>query len=935
MSTLYSNPLGNAYSWIDQEYKDFRTYPRVTKAESLLKAGETKEAKYLLHKALKIDNKNKNAIAILLKICIQEEDNLCIQKYSKEIKGVGLGYFYKKKSEKAKENKDYVSSITSAKKSLKHTLTDDDRYFVTLILFESYLKLKQYALADTLINKTNISMYQLFKWSKVSNNIKETNYAYSLAKELPNKVKYIKWKIKLLLKNKQHTEASRQIELLNKIEPTIENKKQLLHLYALTNQDKNIVQSHQKKLQEGCNKYALEFLLDYYKNNKNKKIALLEKNYPYDCLAKKQQIKLSLQLIQYLKIRKPKLAKKISKSISKKITRQKDLINLYQNSGQKNKLAKLYQKKLNQKCDNYSLYFLLDHYKNNKKMQKNILNNAYPYSCLDSKEQTKLSLELITFLEKDDLDKTKVILKNLNIKTIKTEDFLYLSNLESSMGNYKNSIRYASHYLKKYPNNKIALQNIGYSYFKLNNKNSAIHYLMKVSKLNPTDHQLLKNIGYLCIDLKRYKTATYYWNLYLDQKEDNEIQLELASLYYQKLKQKKIANTILKQYELSSKKYTSNYYLLKAKLSHNTKNCKGTLKYYEKALKIQKNEQTRYEYIHLLQRCKEESKALNLMQQFTNDYPDNIRYNKELAYMYNNNKNYTEAIKQFQNIKDKEPKQVKNYLALAYAHKNLDQNEQAIDLFQEAIDKSQDMSTKQKQHIKREITNLSKPFHFYLLQTARLNSYQQRDNLSPVNNASYNGFGSVQLSYQPHFLVKEITLYANLIHGHKKVKKTLQPSVGIRYKPMKDKEIYLSAEQLIKGGKSSRNDTLLRTSLGITGTPKATKHENLFLEGAYFTKSDATILYGNYELGKVYKTSKNIDVIPYITTGATYSNDNSVKKSVTKLDIGIGITANILSDENHYEVGKYKNTLKLEARQQYAGNSKDKQTLRVQWEFFY
>jgi tetratricopeptide (TPR) repeat protein len=934
-SILCANPINNAYSWISQEYKDFRTYPRVSKAQNLLKENKKEEAKQLLEKALEIDINNKNATNLLLQICIQEKDNSCIKKYSKKAKGVGLGYFYKERAEEERKKKNYTEAIKFSQKALEHQLKEDDSYFVKKILFESYLKLQNYIEADNIINRSKTTIYKLFQWSKISENIGETHYAYSLAKELPNKVEYIQWRIALLLKSKQYTQASTQLEILNKIAPSKKNKKQLLYLYALTGQNERLVKSYQKKLSKGCDQYAFEFLLNHYKDNRSKKRALLEKHYPYTCLIKKRKTQLSLLLIESLKRSKPKKAKRIARELSAKVSDSKALIYLYQSSGENNKLTQLYKDELKKACNKEALYFLLEQYKHQPKQKRRILEKAYPYECLPADKQSTLSLELITLFGKKDLSKTKLILSHLKRERVEIKSTLYISNLESSLGNYDKSIEYATAYLQKYPNNIEAIKNIGYSYFKLGKKNSAVHYLMQASKLNPNDHELLKNIGYLCIDLERYDTASYYWNLYINKKTDTKIQLELASLYYHRLNKIKQAKRVLQKYEKSTKNYTSEYYLLKAKLSHKAQNCKASLKYYAKALKIEKNKHVRYEQIHLMQQCEEESKALKLMQKFVDDYPNNIQYQKELAYMYHKNKNYNKAIVNFKEIKNIEPQNVDNHTALAYTYKQNGQKEQSINAFKEAIDRSKNMNQQQRQNIKREITNASKVFHFYLVQSARLNSYKQDDNFSPVNSASYNGFGSMQLSYQPTFLPKSTTLYANIIHGHKKVKKTLQPSVGIRYKPLKDKEVYLSAEQLIKGGESSRSDTLLRASLGITGKPQSMTHENLYLEGAYFTKADATILYGNYEFGKIYKQSQNINITPYITTGVTYNNDNALKKSVTKMDIGVGVAVDMLSDESDYEIGKYRNKLKLEARQKYAGNSKDKQALRLQWEFFY
>jgi len=165
--SLFSNPIDTTYSWIGQEYKDFRTYPRINKAQLLLEKNETKEAKSLIEKSLKIDPHNKSAINLLLKICIQEKDTPCIEKYSKHAKGVGLGYFYKNKAEKAKEKENYTQAIKFSKEALKHTLLKNDKHFIKLILFESYLKLSHYKKADKLINRNKASIYQIFKWSKI------------------------------------------------------------------------------------------------------------------------------------------------------------------------------------------------------------------------------------------------------------------------------------------------------------------------------------------------------------------------------------------------------------------------------------------------------------------------------------------------------------------------------------------------------------------------------------------------------------------------------------------------------------------------------------------------------------------------------------------------------------------------------------------------
>ena len=481
----------------------------------------------------------------------------------------------------------------------------------------------------------------------------------------------------------------------------------------------------------------------------------------------------------------------------------------------------------------------------------------------------------------------------------------------------------------------MAIKNIGYSYFKLGKKELSAHYLIQASKLDPNDIDLLKNIGYLCIDLKQYNTAIYYWKLYLDKKLDPKIELELASLYYYHIKDYNRANELLKSYEKSTKIYTAQYYILKAKLAYRNQNCKLALNSYNHAVKVKSDENTNYEYAHLLQQCKEDNKATKIIEKLSQNHPNNIQYKKELAYMYDKNRNYKKAIKNFQDVIKKEPQKTDNHLALAYAYKKVGKKKKAVEEFKKAIDNSPNMDRKKLKNIKNEIRNSSKKFDVYIAQSFRLDKHNKNQSLNSISNSTYNGFGSIELSYRPEFLPKRTILFANILHNHQNIEKSLQPSVGVRYQPIKEKQLYISAQKLIKSGKSSRDDTLLRASLGISSNPNAQIYQNLYLDSGYFTKADSIIAYANYEVGKKYNINKNLKISPYITTGGTFNNDNSKKKEITNLDIGLGVSMDITPDETKYEPIAYKNRLKLEARQKYAGNSRDKNSMHLQWEFFY
>lgn len=943
--SLFANPVDNLYRWFDKEYKDFRTYPRLNKAYNLIKEGKERDARVLLEKILEIDNTNQGAIDMLMELCLKAKNKVCINNYLGRTKNVDLGYFYKNKAEDAQKNKAYKKAIIYAKKSLKYDLKKEEISFVNLIILDAYLKLKEYDKADVFIKKDSLITYELLKWSKVSDNLGESDYAYRLASELPNKLEYIKWQLELLLKEKKYKEASKKMEMLYHREPTNKNKEQLLYLYDLTNQGKNIVHMYEEKLNKKCDKYALNFLLNTQKSQKEQR-KLLEKEYPYSCLAKKKRVNLSFQLLSYLEKTNPKKAKRIAKEMLPKIEpqyrqsssleNQNRLLSLYQISGQKKKMVQVYKNRLNHKCDEYALLFLLDYYKKNKKMQKKLLQKNYPYSCVRKGKRADLSLQLVNLLGKEELSKKKDILDHLNIENIKPNYYQDIAYVEASVGDYDKSIRYALADLKMDPNNTEAIKNIGFSYFKLGKKDLAVHYLLKASKLNPNDVELLKNIGYLCVDLKQNETALYYWNLYLEKRKDPEIQLEVASLYF-KAKEYNLTKKALNSYVNMTKKQDYKYFTLKAKLAYLDKNLTKALNNYDKALTLKEDKQLNYEYIHLLQKAKKNKKALRLMQKFSERYPDNLEYKKELAYMYEQQKNYPKAIEHFKDISKKEPEALSNHLALAYAYKKVGKEKEAVKTFKNAINHVKNINPEKLKRIKSEITNGSKNVNVYIAQSLRLDSHNSRGYVSPINRAEYNGFGNIHLSYQPRFLPKNTSLFFDIAHGHDKIKESMQPSVGIRYKPIKDKDLFLSVQKMIKGGKSTRDDVLVRASLGMVTPPSKDSniYQNFYVDAGYFSTENSAILYGNYEAGKVYKVNKNINISPYITTGGTYSNDNAQKQNVSNLDAGLGIAMSMKPDDTKYETAQFENRLKLEARQQYAGNAKDKNTIRLQWEFFY
>lgn len=917
---LFSNPIEDSYEWVKQEYMDFRTYPRVDKAKRFMKDGKNKEAKVLLKKSLEIDAKNKKTLSLLMKLCIEERDLVCIEQYLSTFKDNSLGYFYKDKAQKLIKEKNYKEAIKYAKKALTYNLKKEDNNFIDILIMKSYIKLKKYEKATLYLKQKNqLNNQDLFKWSKFSDNLGDTKYSYILASKLALKLKYLKWRVELLNKNKNYIESSKEMELVYKLEKSDANRKKLIHIYRLTNKNKYLVNFYHSELLKECNPSALFFLLNYYKNNKKMKKKLLHDNHPYPCISQKKRAELSSQLSTLLqtstinqlkKSEREKRAKKLKKP-QKIVVKEKNIIKLEQPTVE--------EKQESIEIDNFLLVneneneleeeknediVLVDYFQDNVEIYENELEQPK----VEESDETLI----YQYQSRGERGKGIQIYEN---KLEKGYDEYSLSFLLDYYKNNKDEIsrllnQYASKYLES--TDAQVLKSIGYAYARLDNKELAILYLKNSYIVDMESPELLKEIAYLSTESSHPLQTLDSWRLYLDRNNDPII--------------------------------ARKYHGLKAKLAHKNQECSTASNHYEKALKIKEDKYISYDYISLLKVCEEREKALPLMQEFSDRYPNDLNYKKELAYMYYDNKNYNKAVELFEYIAQQEPKRMSSHIELGYGYDKISDKKKTIESFKNYIDITEDKDNQEivdevfKKNIKNMIRAEEKKFDFYFSEKLRLNSYEEENYISPIYSPSYAGFGDMQLSFTPKITDEHLVLFVEASHAHDySLHDTLQPSIGLKYKPFKDKIFYLSAQKMFNtSGEFTKEDVLLRASTGFFEEDNnESSFSNFYVDVSHFTEFGATLLYGNYEYGKKYQVTENIDIRPYLTLGGTLSNYNDAKKDVTKLDIGLGVATNIPMYETKYESYQFNNRIKLEARKKYLGNTKDDHTLQLQWELFY
>jgi len=747
---LFSNPVETFTTWLDKGYKEFRVHPRIDKAYALIKEGNDSEAQELLEKVLEIDSKNNQAKEMLLELCLKRKDKSCADRYLSEVKSKNssVGYALLGKAKEAIKSKEYKKVSKFAQKAMQYPLKKEDKAYAKELLFDSYLKQKEYLKADKLIERDSLSISELFKWSKVSSNLNDDDYAYALALELPDKEKYLKWKRDLLLAKKEYKRASVLAKKLYDLEPNKNRLEELIYLYKLTNQDKKMREIYKKKLKERCDPYALLYLVEDYKNSPKKKLKLLDTNYPFSCLKEKQKVVLSQELVHLLKSKNPKRAKRIANKISKHLKSNKARLVLFQESGQYSKMRDIYLQRLERGCNKEALTFLLNYEKKNPNAQRVLLDRAYPYECFSPKKRAELTMQLVMLSKKEEPKEIEGLLDGLKIESLDKKYYLTVANLYREFKSYKKSNRYLLRYLKSYPKSVKALKSLGYNYISLNQKDMALAYFIQASKYAQDDRELLKNIGYLCLELNQPSEAIAYWKRYLKSNpNDPEIILQISKLDI-RLKRQQEAMIYLSKYEKMKAQPNSEYHWLKGKLAFSQKNCKDALKHYEALHHMKQSEVVDYEYVQVLKGCSEPQKAIAILTKLSDKYPNKIRYKKELAYLYKSEKEYDKAVEEFKTITKKEPEKFAGYIELASLEKKRGASKEIVaEAYKMALDNAKDIPLKKRKYLKREIAMNSKPFHLYASEVGRLDGDKGKGAFAPVPNALYDGFGFIEIAF--------------------------------------------------------------------------------------------------------------------------------------------------------------------------------------------
>lgn len=312
--------------------------------------------------------------------------------------------------------------------------------------------------------------------------------------------------------------------------------------------------------------------------------------------------------------------------------------------------------------------------------------------------------------------------------------------------------------------------------------------------------------------------------------------------------------------------------------------------------------------------------------------PDNSAYAEDLGYALVEEGEYEAAVPLFEGALAANPSRLRLHEDLGYAYMRTGENEKAIASFTKAIDERPNVpvhsTAEQAQleegtwRLRNEVGKLSKQFDLQVYESYRDNNNTRRLAAGGLAGGTLPSQGGVQLGWQPPVLgfqdEKTLQVFGRLLWSNRPSSlsiddQSLQAGVGIRYKPLREHSLYLSAEKLFKIGSQAIDDWLLRALYGWS-TPLLMSpafndwnYTSVYTDLGYFIDNDIWAFYGEARQGWTFRVTDWLLLTPHaVIDGRTQTRDDA---GISYLEGGGGVSVRFLFNESKYQT--YRSSFEL------------------------
>ncbi|KJU82771.1 hypothetical protein MBAV_005030 [Candidatus Magnetobacterium bavaricum] len=473
--------------------------------------------------------------------------------------------------------------------------------------------------------------------------------------------------------------------------------------------------------------------------------------------------------------------------------------------------------------------------------------------------------------------------------------------------------------------------NIALCYKELQMPGMAIYYMEMIdTKGLDDDKRKLRydTLGFLYADGKRYEKSAHAFEASLNIKEDCNIVLRYGKMLII-INNFDKAERILDQLNIKclNTELIPQYYDALSELALHKGQKEAALENLIKANEFSPDP-ARYNKIALTYReLKEFEKSIDFFNKAIKLDSGNLSYLSSLGYTYKEHGNRDEAIIALENVITLNPDYLNLSEDLGYINMQQCNNSKAVEYFKKTIDnipyyplhsdgEISDFNDRM-YSIRQEIKKLNKVFDTTMYLTYRTNKNKYFTSVVGGEGMQFASEGGVELAYTPpeiglrderilqvfgriYFNIKPGTLNWN--------EDSLQGGIGIRYKPLKTQNLWVSAEELFKIGENSVDDELIRVlystgdGYGLKPGKRHWNYTSLYLESGYFIRSATYTAYTEFRQGLTINHKNHVLITPYV--GIDYRYQSPLSLGSAYIEGGPGVSVKYLFNETKYEVHK-------------------------------
>lgn len=210
------------------------------------------------------------------------------------------------------------------------------------------------------------------------------------------------------------------------------------------------------------------------------------------------------------------------------------------------------------------------------------------------------------------------------------------------------------------------------------------------------------------------------------------------------------------------------------------------------------------------------------------------------------------------------------------------------------------------ERMRDEVRRLEKNWNFILYQAYSPGHDRPQAGVPSTGGSVLPSQGGLEISYRPPvvgfrderiFDIYFRALWANEPRSLDMDSDSLQGGIGLRYKPLRTIQLYLSGERLFKIGDEAQNTWLLRTSYGWTdmydrkfGGETNWNYSSLYADLGVFTDDDHTrAFYGEARQGRTFKIGEQWLVSPHFIVNGRYEQPNFSPGSYWQAGAGVSV----------------------------------------------